>query len=143
MTDRHFQHTSGSVAIARDPEDVTYFQDRFDYTEVKVVPLDAIAIEAEDLPEVVEAKDGCLRVGSQHFSRSRAANRDLALWKKALRDLALELYDREHPPVDEAQVKALAFQLQGVSGYDLATEEGRRHAAEDMAHAGVRMEVKS
>ncbi|WP_159795734.1 hypothetical protein [Puerhibacterium puerhi] len=84
-----------------------------DFTEVQVVPVDAIVIRREELPEVkahssipnsVEAGDAFLRFDGLNDPREHAESR--------LRDwAAIAAHLREHPPVDEAQVKAVTQAL--------------------------------
>jgi hypothetical protein len=93
--------------------------------EVQVVPLDAIVIERADLPKVEpESSVAPLRVPlpDEFWStdidgpiRSVGPNSPNGKpeWHRArgLAHLALAEYLREHPPVDEAQVAALATVL--------------------------------
>lgn len=71
----------------------------------KVVPADAIVIERGDLPEVEVHLVDEFYVDGFVFSR----NKDVStLRDELLVRLALIEYLTEHPPIDEAQVKAMA-----------------------------------
>jgi len=104
---RYWQHKDGHIAAFEDDE----FINPERYTEVRVVPLDSVVIDGP-LPEVTVDE-----VGSSIFAgasgsmviRELAGESALVRAEGYLRDhAALVAYLREHPPVDEAQVKALA-----------------------------------
>lgn len=86
-----------------------------EYEEVQVVPLDAIVIPREELPEVkvVGGNHVAASGGGDSYQIRLNSNPDWS-WHRALNALAVSLYLREHPPVDEAQVKALAERIREV-----------------------------
>jgi hypothetical protein len=83
---------------------------RPDYTEVQVVPLDAIVIRREDVPVASLTADGYVTAGEEEngdpYIVQAHANPNWA-WHFGLNVLAVSEFLREHPPVDEAQVSAL------------------------------------
>lgn len=91
---------------------------------LKVVPADAIVIERSEVPPVRETAAGIaadprfqgVMYGPPHYARSDF-DPD-AMWANGLANLALAEYRREHPPVDEAQVKALAAAIEGAADDD-------------------------
>lgn len=95
---RYWQHKGGEVyPDARSPIPVD------DWTEVRVVSLDAIVIERSELPAVDPEVEGMgVLAGDNYYEET----------PEDLRGLALELlaaaeYLTAHPPVDEVQVSAL------------------------------------
>ena len=74
------------------------------YTEVQVVPIDAIVIRRDELPEVHPEGHGSVTIGGHIYGTAYGYREHRGA---ALRMLALIEYLREHPPVDEAQVDAL------------------------------------
>ena len=132
---RYFQNNNGTVFRAghvRSTVPDARFEARPDeYTEVQVVPLDAIVIRREELPEVKPGEsEESLRadVGGTEGDGTWIwpdSWRDPAAesWAHALEYLALAVHLRENPPVDEAQVKALAELLDSDPGED-ALESG-------------------
>ncbi|PZR55268.1 hypothetical protein DNL40_02540 [Xylanimonas oleitrophica] len=105
------------------------------YTEVQVVPLDAIVIRCEDLPEVKPLRGGGHTAGTA--TRSFGSAEDYMQY--ALSALAIAVHLREHPPVDEAQVQALSGVLEEVA--TLLKAEYRPEVARRLAERGVRVEV--
>ncbi|MDF2915948.1 MAG: hypothetical protein K0S70_165 [Microbacterium sp.] len=78
------------------------------WTEVQVVPLDAIVIRRDELPEVDATRGARVNsVGIGWALDYLTADREEKARSYGLAYLALAEYLREHPPVDEAQVKAL------------------------------------
>ena len=73
---------------------------------VRIVPADAIVIEHDAWPEVMETPGGGMRTadGRQVWCRMSAEDHRA----QALRDLAAAEYMDAHPRVDEAQVAALS-----------------------------------
>lgn len=71
--------------------------------EFKVVPVDAIVIERSDLPPVAAGR----KVVSGPFDRSIHDSAE-SVRRQARHLLAIAEYLDAHPPVDEAQVEALA-----------------------------------
>lgn len=104
---RYFQgRKSGHVSRAADENVGLIYSGNPALTEVQVVPLDAIVIRRDELPGLDVDRHGTVRVDgliesfSPHYKPDEARARGIA-W------IALSEYLREHPPVDEAQVKAL------------------------------------
>ena len=141
---RIFQHNVGGYTVT---ESIAALHPE-EYTEVQVVPLDAIVIPRDELPEVRPATED-----------QRASARPLVLTRrgdalhryitnddtvesfraKAAMYLALAEHLREHPPVDEEQVASL---------FEVLTEEwfpgddGERAStlARRLVERGVRLE---
>ena len=93
----------------------------------KVVPADAIVIERSDLPPVTDSSslgvgiEAAPRFKGTQYGPPHYARKDFdpdAVWANGLANLALAEYLREHPPVDEAEVKALAAAIEGAAGDD-------------------------
>ncbi|GMA26155.1 hypothetical protein GCM10025864_39140 [Luteimicrobium album] len=104
---RYWKAEDGQVADFADDYE---FMHPEDWTEVQVVPLDATVIEASELPEVVNDPDddSSLQAGGAWYAARTADGHHVV----ALAHLAMEQHQaRKHPPVDEAQVKALADDL--------------------------------
>jgi hypothetical protein len=136
---RYFQMLDGSIVRVRNNSaHLPAFLGSVTNTEVQVVPVDAIVIRRDELPEVtsvsqggrVQFPDGLQRVGVHDDHR-----------RLALAFLAADEHFREHPPVDEDQVKALAdIWLDEFA----ITEAGRDHAirrARQLVKRGVRVET--
>lgn len=112
------------------------------FTEVQVVPLDAIVIRREDLPEVkTETRpDGRvmlhavtepdLTYGPTEKQADRA--RKYAYAELAVAE-AIEAHLREHPPVDEERVKAVKDAMLA-EGYGISNPTARR-----LVQRGVRV----
>lgn len=86
-------------------------------TEVRIVPADAIVIERDELPAVRREGDR-LHAGDElgeDYSTPIVGNPAWA-WNYGLSALAVSLHLREHPPVDEAAVEALAERLERTPG---------------------------
>ena len=145
---RFFQHADSSVVRVSHPAYMRDYEEDPTVTEVQVVPSDAIVIRRDELPKVTTGS-GRLQSGVWAEGRgwddayiASAGRGALATRAEAIarKYLAVAEHLREHPPVDEAQVKALLPALQSISGYDLATDEGRYYAAQDLvAERGVRV----
>lgn len=144
---RYFQHNKTGVAYPEDEVAASVMEPGHPhFTEVQVVPSDAIVIRRDELPEVEVVG------GSRPFARASArtmgrfpvystasfngAEDALAHAEaRALEFLALREYLREHPPVDEAQVEALARILAKRSAEKRgAIGPGWRSFAEDARH---------
>ena len=143
---RYFQDESGGVFYATIPDTVADYENDRTMTEVQVVPLDAIVIRRDELPEVRPATED-----------QRASARPLVLTRrgdalhryitnddtvesfraKAAMYLALAEHLREHPPVDETQVKALRDLRD--EWYDL-NESDTGDLFEFLVRKGVRVE---
>jgi hypothetical protein len=105
---RWWQHRDGG--ISPNPG----WGDAAGWTEVQVVPLDAIVIERADLPAVTVGRLG-LSVGGDEGGWD--ANADPEQWHaNALQALALREYIREHPPV-VPDVEVLAREVQLLGGF--------------------------
>src|SRR5690606_10512557 len=106
------------------------------HTEVQVVPIDAIVIRRDELPTARVLLSGHLGTIHGHHSAKLSANwhRDLAAHHLALAD-----YVDAHPPVDEAQVKALAELVDELQEHGKAYYEDPREFAEDLVKRGVRV----
>lgn len=114
------------------------------YTEVKVVPLDAVVIDGP-LPEVTAREDGTAHYTHATFNGTTygppvyaagTENAD-AVHAQGLARIALARHLREHPPVDEAQVKALADVLREETVYTQPGVVARR-----LVKRGVRVEER-
>jgi len=102
----------------------------------KTVPADAIVIERGELPEVEERTPGYFNTGDvQGFGGDESRE-----WyrEQARNYLAMSEYVATHPPVDEAQVRAIALTLTNSH-----TMQGERETSIDYARrlylAGVRI----
>lgn len=106
---------------------------------LKVVPADAIVIERGDLPEVVV--DGAERqlVHAGHVERHRTTD-PADVRANGLMILALAEHLAAHPPVDEAQVSALAEVVAAIGGPPLGG--GTTPLAEDFARRLVERGVR-
>lgn len=115
-------------------------------------PTDAIVIDRADLPKVREASSlgvgieaaplfNGVQYGPPHYAR-RDPNPD-AVWANGLALLALAQYLREHPPVDEAQVEAIADALRRADrlGPDTLDAGDPETLARHLYLDGVRVEV--
>jgi len=142
----YFQHDRVGDVWAEKGEKARKFATRDELTEVQVVPLDAIVIRRDELPEVRPATED-----------QRASARPLVLTRrgdalhryitnddtvesfraKAAMYLALAEHLREHPPVDETQVKALRDLRD--EWYDL-NESDTGDLFEFLVRKGVRVE---
>ena len=104
------------------------------FTEAKVVPADAIVIEAKRVPERLADWERELLYASEPDSFEGMTAEDHWAW--ALSHIAEAEYLRTHPPVDEAEVERLAKSL-----YE-ATSATDRNGLSDIARrlylAGVR-----
>ena len=101
--------------------------------EVQVVPLDAIVIPRDELPEVSRG-ERMLRLNGTTPVPYTTADQHRS---DALTHLALAEYLREHPPVDEAQVGALDS-LIGELGQEYGY--GDPSLARRLVERGVRVE---
>jgi hypothetical protein len=114
MSMRHFLFPDGRVRSSGVKEIIT---GEGGATEVQVVPLDAIVIRRDELPEVETHEtahgDTVWVYGGDAFDRDADNRTAEAMRDGALRLLARAEYVREHPPVDEAQVKAIRKALAG------------------------------
>ena len=72
--------------------------------DVKVVPDDAIVIEAKRVPAVLHRPDGMYEVGEVVFDGSATAGH---YERRAMEHLAIAEHLRANPPVDEAEVQRL------------------------------------
>lgn len=111
-------------------------------TEVQVVPIDAIVISRDELPEVSDfGPDGptaylATVAGAEVYAGNTAD--DTHLW--GLRYLALSEYLREHSPVDEA-LRSVVGKIPGDIADDLAKGRGGvDRLATWLADHGVRVE---
>jgi hypothetical protein len=114
---RVWQYNDDPQVICARPEDGSHSHSADSWTEVQVVPLDAIVIERAQMlavEDVTTADDGAIVDGDYNILATVEHHT-----RRALINLALAEYLREHPPVDEAQVAALAAMLPNDGG-DLA-----------------------
>lgn len=139
---RYFQAEDHVVARARSSESQSRLAADPYYTEVQVVPVDAIVIRREDVPKV-HVVGGLVTAGEDEngdpYSCSAEANPNWPYWY-GINALAVAEYLREHPPVDEEQVMALADALEAEwfpEDLDRATVLARR-----LVERGVRVEAK-
>jgi hypothetical protein len=118
---RYWQHEAAyGISTSESPD---YTPSGEGWTEVQVVPLDAIVIERADLPKVTDVTvedDGALIDGDLY---------DLVTVEQHTRSALVHLtraeYLREHPPVDEAQVAALnRLIVDAVQGGHVTIEAG-------------------
>lgn len=105
---RHFLHEAGRVESYANPADRYYPPD--EYTEVQVVPLDAIVIDRADLPKVAVDDD---TIGAGSSSMGMDGNPLERGERYLLGMAAMVAFLREHPPVqvDEREVERLADAL--------------------------------
>src|SRR5690606_34665183 len=129
---RYFTTRDGFLCNDRPGNTCTHEDDH--WTEVQVVPLDAIVIRRDELPGLDVDRHGTVRVDglieafSPHYKPEEARARGVA-W------VALAEHLREHPLVDEAQVEALARILAKRSAEKRgAIGPGWRSFAEDARH---------
>lgn len=143
---RYFQAEDRVVARAMSSESQSRLAADPYYTEVQVVPVDAIVIRDEQLTTFeAETVDGRTYwnqpglMGSSHED-SRDAR---ALEHEARLLLAKAKYLREHPPVDEEQVKAVADLISEAvdSGISVNATDGSLERF--LVERGVRVEAKS
>ena len=133
---RYFQGSrTGYVVRAGDEEAALAFDLNPAMAKVQVVPLDAIVIRRDELPEVDATRGARVNsVGIGWALDYLTADREEKARSYGLAYLALAEYLREHPPVDEAQVKALK---------DLRDEWYKRNDSSDLleflASRGVRV----
>lgn len=145
---RHFLGTlTGTVYSPDHPERFT----GPGYVEVQVAPIDAIVIDRSELPEIetetAHSGPGVFanNVGwsetwltkPHHDGRSRAQYaRDMGLAY-----LAVAEYLRANPPVDEAQVHAVADRLHSDTPIDATDRAELESIARRLVQNGVRVEV--
>lgn len=133
---KYYQHAANLCVMAvtaRDPRPSSLV-----WTEVQVVPVDAIVIRRDELPEVTVVRGRAVAsTGSDVYSGSLDANPGPS-YQYGLNVLAVAEYLREHPPVDEVQVKALADLLTEADSYDRI--EGSLGTARRLVERGVRVE---
>ena len=134
---RFFQHADSSVVRVSHPAYMRDYEEDPTVTEVQVVPLDAIVIRRDELPEVTvdtEKWTATANGAEDPYTARLDANPGWA-WHYGVNAIAVSEYLREHPPVDEAQVKALK---------DLRDEWYKRNDSSDflefLASRGVRVE---
>jgi len=124
-----------------------YLEANPNYTEVQVVPLDAIVIRRDELPEVETHEtahgDTVWVYGGDAFDRDADNRTAEAMRDGALRLLARAEYVREHPPVDEEQVDALRDILLSTRNPadGRPIEEQYRDVARRLVERGVRVEA--
>jgi hypothetical protein len=108
----------------------------------KVVPLDAIVIERSELPDVQAEGGGCAVYVAPKERTYYAGDAD-DLWIRGLRLLAAATYLREHPPVDEAQVEALAavYREEEIERQRAGDTASWEDIARRLVARGVRVEV--
>lgn len=138
---RYFQTPSGYVHADESEAEVGTSLD-LGYTEVQVVPLDAIVVHGV-LPEVKVREAGYVTDTKGIVTApldGRVAPE--ALVENALAYLALAKYLREHPPIDEEQVQAIADLLDSDAGED-AISDSNRTVARFLVQHGARVEAKS
>jgi len=105
--------------------------------KTKTVPADAIVILREELPEVTPRADRNVMCDGIEFSTSHTVIAD-DYREIGARALAVAEYLDAHPPVDEAQVKALAevIDASDITEFETCTDYARR-----LYLAGVRIEA--
>ena len=133
----YLQKPNGEVVTYRDDDGkLIAIANRGVWTEVQVVPLDAVVIEAP-LPEVTVTENGDgVRCGET--LRLRRVDPD-KFEARGIELLAIARYLREHPPVDEAQVKALADDLRNTDNdltYNALEEDMARGIARSLIAQG-------
>lgn len=109
-----------------------------DWTEVQVVSADAIVIRRDELPEVTVGPYGQYKVPGHEFEPDTTPEEADAYARAAA---ALAVYLRAHPPVDEAQVKALTDALAFAHDANLLSSAGVEHVARQLVERGVRVET--
>ncbi|MGB2557766.1 hypothetical protein [Cellulosimicrobium cellulans] len=145
---RYFQAEDHVVARAMSSESQSRLAADPYYTEVQVVPVDAIVIRREDVPKV-HVVGGLVTAGEDEngdpYSCSAEANPNWPYWY-GINALAVAEYLREHPPVDEEQVAAVRDALLSADSDDVNYIEGDdawKLARRMVEHFGVRVEAKS
>lgn len=139
---RYFMNRLGEVY--RDEADGPFtkgFGGNPPYTEVQVVPIDAIVIRRDELPEVKRSRIGYWFAGEAEGSETNPDE-----WEAiGIGSLAIARHLREHPPADEEQVEELAKVLArddaGDSigpGYRAFMDQARR-----LAGLGVRVNPRA
>ena len=129
---RHFQNQRGEVVSISNANAKAWHDLYSDDVEVKVVPLDAIVI-AGPLPEVKRLGELTFAIGGKTYSFEAATAEKAEEYVADWAAIAASL--REHPPVDEAQVKALADVLREETVYVQPGVVARR-----LVKRGVRVE---
>lgn len=139
MSDDGFQRITFHGRSSDDPR-VWWAND--DDGVYRVVPADAIVIERDELPEVVASSSGALAdVGGMSTVILPSVEEHRVV---ALRHLALAEHLAAHPPVDEAQVEALARMLRdhapskrGGATWDYASDQTEwLNTARELIRAG-------
>lgn len=138
---RYFRHRNGTIA-PRMEQDSGVFEASPDYTEVQVVPVDAIVIRREDGLILSDAQaDAIVRDRAGIVGRRTLREGDIShVEKNALIVLAAVRHLREHPPVDEEQVKALVALR---DEWDASDSADNLNLWEFLVRHGVRVEAKS
>lgn len=112
---RHYMHKDGTAVFTVGLHAYEVPADD-NYTEVRVVPLDSVIIDGP-LPEVEHDETGTFvrmahRQGTSgppvRMPSNPTEHTADEIYAHALACIALAAYLRTHPPLDEAQVKALA-----------------------------------
>lgn len=116
---RYFLAADAAVTpTAVKPSEVAEYRVAHPYdAEVQVVPLDAIVIPRDELPEVEDANEyGEREARFTPFIGTHDGPNTTPGWHhaRALAHLTLATHLREHPPVDEEQVKALSALVDAV-----------------------------
>ena|SRR5690606_26364480 len=110
------------------------------YTEVQVVPLDAIVIRRDELPEVEERDEpsGPYLCAAGVWAQDDGYETHM---DRAVAQVAIAVYRQEHPPVDEGQVDALRDILLSTRkpADGRPVEEQYRDVARRLVERGVRV----
>jgi hypothetical protein len=115
------------------------------FTEVRVVPLDSVVIDRSELPEVEHDVDGTFaRVADRQgtfgppvrMPSNPTEHTADAIYAQGLARLAIAAYLREHPPVDEAQVKALADDIRDATNEERLVADVDREIARHLIAQG-------
>ncbi|MFC8733140.1 hypothetical protein ACFT5B_11835 [Luteimicrobium sp. NPDC057192] len=129
---RYFQKLNGDIVpYTDDDRRLAPIVKLGSWTEVRVVPMDAVVIDGP-LPDVSEDTQNI-------FTADFHAPIDLTpeeLDAKARAFAAMARYRREHPPVDEEQVKALASDLRDLLNPDRQMHDVDRDLARDLLGLG-------
>lgn len=133
---RLFRHTKGYTVSVSQPKMIGYYVTHPEYTEVQVVPLDAVVIDGP-LPEVKGGGWDDLTVGRHTFAPFDDID-DAREYLRAVAAVVARL--REHPPVEEAQVKALADVIRHWGILPTEGEESWEQIARRLYGRGVRVE---
>ncbi|BDZ40787.1 hypothetical protein GCM10025865_00860 [Paraoerskovia sediminicola] len=131
---RYFQYENGCVVTPRSSDVADSHVSAPGWTEVQVVPLDAIVIQRDELPEVKRR--------STHVTTSTGCSWPISteaetVYGRALEHLAVAAYLSENPPVDEAQVKALNALIVNAVTLGLASVDAARGFEEYLVRNGV------